>query len=101
MPLAIELAAVRTRVLSVEQVLERLSDRFALLTGGGRAALPRHQTLRMAIDWSFDLLTKPEQVLLRRLCVFAAHFTLEDVAGVCTSDDATGIRRVEPPGVSG
>ena len=90
MPLAIELAAVRTRVLSLEQVLERLSDRFALLTGGGRAALPRHQTLRMAIDWSFDLLTKPEQVLLRRLCVFAAHFTLEDVAGVCTSDDATG-----------
>src|SRR5450631_86697 len=90
LPLAIELAAVRTRVLSVEQILDRLSDRFALLTGGGRGALPRHQTLRMAIDWSFDQLTDAEQVLLRRLCVFAAHFTLEDVAGVCTSDDTTG-----------
>jgi predicted ATPase/DNA-binding CsgD family transcriptional regulator len=90
LPLAIELAAVRTRVLSVEQILDRLSDRFALLTGGGRAALPRHQTLRMAIDWSFDQLTDAEQVLLRRLCVFAAHFTLEDVAGVCTAEGTTG-----------
>ncbi len=89
LPLAIELAAVRTRVLSVEQVLERLSDRFALLTGGGRAALPRHQTLRMAIDWSFDQLTDAEQILLRRLCVFAARFTLEDVVGVCTAADTT------------
>ena len=86
LPLAIELAAVRTRVLSVEQILDRLSDRFALLTGGGRAALPRHQTLSMAIDWSFDQLTDAEQVLFRRLCVFAARFTLEDVGGVCTSD---------------
>ena len=58
LPLAIELAAVRTRVLSVEQILDRLSDRFALLTGGGRAALPRHQTLRTAIDWSYDQLTE-------------------------------------------
>lgn len=90
LPLAIELAAVRTRVLGVEQILERLSDRFALLTGGGREALPRHQTLRMAIDWSFDQLTNAEQILLRRLCVFAARFTLGDVAGVCASDDATG-----------
>ncbi len=89
-PLAIELAAVRTRVLSVEQILHRLSDRFALLTGGGRAALPRHQTLRTAIDWSYDQLTEAEQVLLRRLCVFAARFTLEDVEGVCESDALTG-----------
>lgn len=87
LPLAIELAAVRTRVLSVEQILERLGDRFALLTGGDRAALPRHQTLRTAIDWSFDLLTEPEQLLLRRLCVFAGRFTLEDVEGVCGSDE--------------
>jgi predicted ATPase/DNA-binding CsgD family transcriptional regulator len=87
LPLAIELAAVRTRVLSVEQILERLSDRFALLTGGDRAALPRHQTLRTAIDWSFDLLTEPEQILLRRLCVFAGRFTLDDVEGVCASDE--------------
>jgi predicted ATPase/DNA-binding CsgD family transcriptional regulator len=89
-PLAIELAAVRTRVLSVEQILHRLSDRFALLTGGGRAALPRHQTLRTAIDWSYDQLTEAEQLLLRRLCVFAARFTLEDVEGVCASDALDG-----------
>src|SRR5712691_11600126 len=87
LPLAIELAAVRTRVLSVEQILDRLTDRFALLTGGGRAALPRHQTLRTTIDWSYDLLSMGEQALLRRLCVFAGPFTLEDVESVCTSDD--------------
>ena len=85
LPLAIELAAVRTRVLSVEQILERLSDRFALLTGGGRAALPRHQTLRTTVDWSYDLLTPAEQTLFRRLCVFAGRFTLEDVESVCAS----------------
>jgi predicted ATPase/DNA-binding CsgD family transcriptional regulator len=92
LPLAIELAAVRTRVLSVEQILDRLTDRLALLTGGGRAALPRHQTLRTTIDWSYDLLTPAEQMLFRRLCVFAARFTLEDVESVCTSDEvpATG-----------
>ena len=83
LPLAIELAAVRTRVLGVEQILERLSDRFALLTGGGRAALPRHQTLETAIDWSHDLLTETERTLLRRLCVFTGRFTLEDVEAVC------------------
>src|ERR1700682_2641271 len=87
LPLAIELAAVRTRALSVDQILARLGDRFALLTGGDRAALPRHQTLRLAIDWSFDLLTEPEQILLRRLCVFAGRFTLEDVEGACGSED--------------
>ena len=86
LPLAIELAAVRTRVLTVEQILERLSDRFGLLTGRGRAALPRHQTLQTAIDWSYDLLTEPERVLLRRLCVFAGRFTLEDVEAIAESD---------------
>jgi len=86
LPLAIELAAVRTRVLSVEQILERIGDRFALLTAGDRAALPRHQTLRLAIDWSFDLLTEPEQVLMRRLCVFAGRFHFEDVEGICALD---------------
>ena len=60
LPLAIELAAVRTRALAVEQILERLSDRFALLTGGGRVALPRHQTLETTIDWSYALLKKAE-----------------------------------------
>jgi predicted ATPase/DNA-binding CsgD family transcriptional regulator len=88
LPLALELAAVRTRVLSVEQILDRLTDRFALLTGGGRAALPRHQTLRTTIDWSYDLLTAAEQILFRRLCVFAGRFTLEDVESVCTSNEA-------------
>ncbi len=86
-PLAIELAAVRTRVLSPEQILDRLSDRFGLLTGGSRGALPRHQTLRTTIDWSHDLLEPDERALLRRLCVFAGRFTLEDVEGACTSDD--------------
>ena len=79
LPLAIELAAVRTRALAVEQILERLSDRFALLTGGSRIALPRHQTLETTIDWSYELLGEGDQALLRRLCVFAGRFTLEDV----------------------
>ncbi|WP_188193937.1 LuxR C-terminal-related transcriptional regulator [Nonomuraea sp. SYSU D8015] len=87
LPLAIELAAVRTRVLTAEQILDRLSDRFGLLTGGGRAALPRHQTLRTTIDWSHDLLEADEQALLRRLCVFAGRFTLEDIESVCASGD--------------
>jgi predicted ATPase/DNA-binding CsgD family transcriptional regulator len=87
LPLAIELAAVRTRVLSVEQILGRLGDRFALLTGGLRAALPRQQTLRLAIDWSFDLLTEAEQAVFRRLCLFAGRFTLDDVGGVSASDE--------------
>jgi predicted ATPase/DNA-binding CsgD family transcriptional regulator len=87
LPLAIELAAVRTRVLSVEQILERLADRFSLLTGGSRAALPRHQTLRTTIEWSHDLLAADERTLLRRLCVFAGRFTLEDVEAVCAADD--------------
>ena len=87
LPLAIELAAVRTRALSVEQILERLSDRFSLLVGGGRAALPRHQTLQTTIEWSHDLLSAAERTLLRRLCVFAGRFTLEDVDGICRSDE--------------
>ena len=87
LPLAIELAAVRTRVLTVEQIRDRLNDRFGLLTGGGRAALPRHQTLRTTIDWSYELLAAAERALLRRLCVFAGRFTLDDVEAVCTSED--------------
>jgi predicted ATPase/DNA-binding CsgD family transcriptional regulator len=87
LPLAIELAAVRTRVLSVAQVLDRLADRFGLLTGGTRGALPRHQTLRTTIEWSHDLLTEDERVVLRRCCVFAGRFTLDDVESVCSSPD--------------
>ena len=86
LPLAIELAAVRTRVLSPEQILERLADRFGLLTGGSRGALPRHQTLRTTIDWSYDLLTEREQSLFRGLCAFAGRFTLDDVESICMSD---------------
>jgi len=86
LPLAIELAAVRTRVLSVEQILERLGDRFSLLVGGGRAAIPRHQTLETTIAWSHDLLSAGERTLLRRLCVFAGRFTLEDVEAICEFD---------------
>jgi predicted ATPase/DNA-binding CsgD family transcriptional regulator len=85
LPLAIELAAVRTRALSVEQIRDRLTDRFALLTGGSRAALPRHQTLLTTFEWSHDLLTSEEQTLLRRLCVFPGRFTLEDVESICTA----------------
>ncbi len=92
LPLAIELAAVRTRVLTVEQILDRLSDRFTLLAGGGQAALPRHRTLRVTIDWSHDLLEAPDRALLRRLCVFAGRFTLDDVEGVCASDEVTATR---------
>src|SRR5207253_6554687 len=87
LPLAIELAAVRTRVLTPEQILDRLTDRFALLTGGSRAALPRHQTLRTTIEWSHDLLSAAERAVLRRCCVFAGRFTLDDVESVCASAD--------------
>jgi predicted ATPase len=76
-PLALELAAARTRSLSVESIAARLSDRFALLVGGDRTALPRQQTLRALIDWSHELLTGPERALFRRLAVFAGGFTLE------------------------
>src|SRR4029077_12208835 len=86
LPLAIELAAVRTRVLTPEEILDRLSDRFALLTGGANAALPRHQTLGTTIEWSHDLLATPERTLLRRLCAFAGRFTLEDVESVCIDE---------------
>lgn len=83
-PLAIELAAARVRVLSVEQIAQRLDDRFMLLTGGSRTALPRQQTLRAAIDWSHDLLSQKEQLLMHRLSVFAGGWTLEAVEWVCS-----------------
>lgn len=82
-PLAIELAAARVRVLSIEQITARLADRFGLLTTGDRTAPPRHRTLRAAIDWSYGLLTPTEQVLLRRLSVFAG-WSLEMAEQVCS-----------------
>ena len=83
-PLAIELAAARIKVLSVDEIAKRLDDRFSLLTAGSRTAIPRHQTLRATIDWSYDLLTEPERILLRRLSVFAGGFTLEAAEAVCS-----------------
>jgi predicted ATPase/class 3 adenylate cyclase len=83
-PLAIELAAARIRVLTLQQITERLDDRFHLLTTGSRTAVPRQQTLRSLIDWSFDLLTEPERALLRRLSVFARGRTLEAIESVCS-----------------
>ncbi|HYB18031.1 MAG TPA: BTAD domain-containing putative transcriptional regulator [Streptosporangiaceae bacterium] len=83
MPLAIELAAVWLRTLTPAQLAERLHDRFALLTGGSRTALPRHRTLRAVVDWSWDLLAPAEQVLARRLAVFPAGATLAMAEQVC------------------
>ena len=83
-PLAIELAAARIRMLTPEQVAARLDDRFALLTGGARAALERHQTLRAAVDWSYATLSEPERALLRRVSVFSGGFTLEAAEAVCS-----------------
>jgi predicted ATPase/DNA-binding SARP family transcriptional activator len=82
-PLALELAAARVKVLSPEQIVARLEDCFSLLTGGSRTALPRHQTLRATMDWSYDLLGEPERVLFRRLAVFAGGFTLEAAEAIC------------------
>jgi non-specific serine/threonine protein kinase len=86
LPLAIELAAARIRSLSVENIAARLDQRFQLLTGGPRTALPRHQTLRAALDWSYELLTIPEQVLLRRLSVFTGGWTLEAAEVICAGE---------------
>ena len=85
-PLAIELAAARVRVLTPEQIAAKLEDRFAILTGGARTADPRHRTLRAAIDWSFALLSPEEQKLMERLSVFAGSFTLESAEAVCEAD---------------
>ncbi|MDR9449890.1 MAG: adenylate/guanylate cyclase domain-containing protein [Acidimicrobiia bacterium] len=84
--LAIELAAARLRVFSVQQVADRLDDRFRLLTGGSRTALPRQRTLAATMDWSFDLLSEQAQLLLRRLSVFQGGFTYNAAEGVCSGD---------------
>ena len=86
LPLAIELAAARVRVLSVEQIATRLSDRFALLTAGDRSAAPRQRTLRATIEWSYAMLTAAERRLFRRLSVFAG-WSLEMAEQVCAGDD--------------
>jgi predicted ATPase/DNA-binding SARP family transcriptional activator len=95
-PLALELAAARVRALAPGEIAERLNQRFTLLTGGPRTALPRHRTLRSLIDWSWELLSDPERRLLRRLAVFAGGFTLDAAQSVCaaehsSSEDLLGI----------
>jgi predicted ATPase/DNA-binding CsgD family transcriptional regulator len=86
LPLAIELAAARVRVLTPAQISAGLHDRFRLLTGGARTAVPRQQTLEASVEWSHDLMLEAERVLLRRLSVFIGGFTLEAAEGVCPGD---------------
>ncbi|MFY9848898.1 MAG: BTAD domain-containing putative transcriptional regulator, partial [Trebonia sp.] len=86
MPLAIELAAARLRTMSIDQLASRLDDRFRLLTSGSRTALPRHRTLRAMVDWSWELLTDAERMVLRRLSVFSGGASLEAAERVCAGD---------------
>jgi non-specific serine/threonine protein kinase len=98
LPLAIELAASRARSMPLDQIESRLDDRFRLLTGGSRAALPRQRTLKALIDWSYDLLTEEEKALLNRLSVFAGGWTLAAAEALCgeasnlTTEDTEGHR---------
>jgi predicted ATPase/class 3 adenylate cyclase len=86
-PLAIELAAARINVLTAEQIAERLDDRFRLLTGGSRTAMPRHHTLRAAIDWTYELLAADERALLRRLAVFRGGWNLDAAQEICACEN--------------
>jgi predicted ATPase len=88
-PLAIELAAARMKVLGIDQLAERLEDRFRLLVGGSRTAQPRQQALRALIDWSYSLLTRMEKTLLHRLSVFAGGWALEAAESVCSDEEMT------------
>ncbi len=85
-PLALELAAARTRMMTPAEISARLDERFRLLTGGSRTAVERHQTLRQAVDWSYDLLARGEQEMLNRLGVFAGGFTLDAAEAVISGD---------------
>jgi len=87
-PLAIELAAARLRTMSLDQLARRLDDRFRLLTSGSRTALPRHKTLRAVVDWSWELLTDAERMVLRRLAVFSGGASLDAAEQVCGGDPA-------------
>lgn len=86
-PLAIELAAARMKAMSVEKIHERLDDRFAILTAGRRTALPRQQTLKALIDWSYDLLPEEEKTIWKRLSVFSGGFSLEAAEEICSDED--------------
>src|SRR5262249_12081112 len=87
-PLAMELAAARTRAMAPAEILERLHDRFRLLTGGSRTVARRHQTLRATVDWSYDLLDTGEKALFRRLSVFAGSWRMASAEAVCGGVDA-------------
>lgn len=91
MPLAIELAAARVNSIPIGEIAARLDDRFRLLTIGDRTALPRHRTLRASMDWSYDLLSDAERILLQRLAVFAGGFTLEAAESVCAEESRNEI----------
>jgi predicted ATPase/class 3 adenylate cyclase len=86
-PLALELAAARVRALSIEQIMTRLHNRFSLLTAGSRTALPRHQTLRALIDWSYGLLSDKERVLLRRMSVFTGDWSIDAAERICSGGE--------------
>jgi predicted ATPase/DNA-binding winged helix-turn-helix (wHTH) protein len=94
-PLAIELAAARAAALGVEGLAARLDDRFRLLAGGHRTAMPRHQTLRATLDWSYELLTETERVVLRHLAVFAGSFTLQSASAVAADDGVAAAQVVD------
>jgi predicted ATPase/DNA-binding winged helix-turn-helix (wHTH) protein len=94
-PLAIELAAARAAALGIEGVAARLNDRFRLLAGGRRTAMPRHQTLRAALDWSYELLTEPDRVVFRRLAIFPGSFALEAASAVATSDEILASKTID------
>ena len=100
-PLALELAAARLGSLSVSEISSRLDQRFRLLTGGSRTALPRHQTLRALIDWSYDLLNPEEQMVLDRLSVFAGGWTLEAAEAVTSARRHRGMAGAGPSGCPG
>lgn len=95
MPLAIELAAARAAALGIEGLAARLDDRFRLLAGGRRTAMPRHQTLRATLDWSYELLTEPERVVLRRLSIFAGAFSLRAASAVASTDEVAAAEVVD------
>jgi predicted ATPase len=90
-PLALELAAARLRAMTIEQLAARMDQRFRLLTGGSRAALPRQQTLQALVDWSYDLLPEPERRLFQRLSVFSGGFTLEAAEAVGCGDEVEAV----------
>jgi predicted ATPase/class 3 adenylate cyclase len=89
-PLAIELAVARLNIFSVEQIASRLDDRFRLLTGGSRTALPRQQTLQALIDWSYELLSEKEKILLRRLAAFTGGWRIETAEAICAGRSEAG-----------